>query len=217
MGTARKSRIRAARKRGASRVPGLILFAMLVVGLLAVDMTAADPAVAHSDLKSASPAAGSVTKAAPAAVGLVFNEGVLSASLTVTDGCGRTVPAQVTVRGRNVQATLRPGDQAPPSGAWSVRWRAVSEDGHPISGTVPFTVAGTTNCASSASRDDSPSVTATAAADGTDTQDTAVAVSSESGTFPTNIVLALAVVLLGAGAAVLASRRRGPPVPTRNT
>lgn len=197
---------------------------MLVVALVGVDVATSAPAMAHSDLKSASPAAGSVTDAAPAAVALVFNEGVLSASLTVTDGCGRTVPAKVTVRDRNVQATLRPGEQAPLSGAWSVRWRAVSADGHPISGEVPFTVAGRTDCASSASpsasasaaRDNSQSVTATAAAEGTDTQDTAVAVSSESGTFPTSILLALAVVLLGAGSAVLARRRRGPPVPTRD-
>ncbi|MEV4656509.1 copper resistance CopC family protein [Micromonospora sp. NPDC049301] len=192
---------------------------MTIVAFLAVDVVRPAPAVAHSELKSSSPAAGSVTGAAPASVSLVFGGSILSASLTVTDGCGRTVPGQVTIREQHVRATLRAGGPAPASGAWSVRWRAVSEDGHPISGEVPFTVAGETDCVASASAsaapDNSPSVTATAAAEGTDTQDTAVAVSSESGTFPTSILLALAVVLLGTGAAVLA-RRRSPPVPTRD-
>ncbi|MEU8301327.1 copper resistance CopC family protein [Micromonospora sp. NPDC048909] len=196
---------------------------MIIVAFLAVDVVRPAPAVAHSELKSSNPAAGSVNGAAPASVSLVFGGSILSASLTVTDGCGRAVPAQVTVRDRDVRATLPTGGPPPASGAWSVRWRALSEDGHPISGEVPFTVAGKTDCVASASPsasasaapDNSPNFTATAATEGTDIQDTAVAVSSESGTFPINILLALAIALLGAGAAVLA-RRRSAPVQTRD-
>ncbi|MER7443879.1 copper resistance CopC family protein [Micromonospora avicenniae] len=213
------------RKRRDSRGAGLLLVAMLVAGLVAVDMTAAAPASGHSDLKSASPAAGSVTKAAPATVSLVFNEGVLSATLTVTDGCGRSVPAQVAVRKSSLRATLSTGGQTAANGGWSVRWRAVSADGHPISGDVRFTVEGTSDCSSSAppspsaaaGPENSPTVAVTAAGEGTDSQDTAVAVSSESGTFPTSVLLALGVVLLGGGAAVLARRRRGPPVASKDS
>ncbi|MFC4021566.1 copper resistance protein CopC [Micromonospora sp. GCM10011542] len=218
MRTLGNSRLGVARMRAAGSVPGLLISAMVMVAFLAVDVVRSAPAVAHSALTSASPAAGSVNDAAPASVSLVFGRGILSASLTVTDGCDRTVPAELTVRKRDLRATLRAGEQARASGSWSVRWRAVSSDGHAISGEVPFTVAGTATCAASAppsaGPDNSPSVAA--AADVTGPQQAGVTVSSERGMVPAGVLVALAVVLLGAGSAVLAGRRRGPPAVMRD-
>jgi methionine-rich copper-binding protein CopC len=217
----RNSGVGAARQDG-GRVRGMLVSALVVLAFLGIEAVTAGPATAHSRLKSSTPAAGSVIDAAPASVALAFDEGILSMSLTVTDGCGRTVPAQVTVRDREVQAALHPGGQVPAGGPWSVQWKAVGADGHPVTGGVPFIVSGAADCAASvqqlagapAASGDS-AAPATTATDGPQAQDADEAASATGRTVPVGVLVALAVVLLGVGAAVLARRGRSPPGPSR--
>jgi methionine-rich copper-binding protein CopC len=208
---------------GGGRVRGMLVAALIVLVFLGIDVVGADGASAHSALKSSTPAAGSVIAAPPASVTLTFDDGVLSMSLTVTDGCGRAVPAQASVRDRKVEAALRPGDQVPASGPWSLQWKAVGADGHPITGEVPFIVSGTADCAASgpqpagasAAASSDSNAPATVSADGPEAGDTDEAAMSAGYTLPVGVLVALAVVLLGAGAAVLARRGRSPPAPAR--
>ena len=58
-------------------------------------------------------------------------------SLSVAAGSARAVP--VTVNGRRLTAMVPAGAAGP--GKWTAAFRVASVDGHPISGTIAFTVA----------------------------------------------------------------------------
>lgn len=110
-----------------------IVAAALVVG-------AAMPASAHDELVSSSPTSGQHLDQAPATVSLVFSAGILpiGAAIVVADGSDVDwVDGAPDMQGDTVTATIK---QGMPGGAYELRWRVVSSDGHPISGLIPFTV-----------------------------------------------------------------------------
>jgi len=114
----------------------LALRGALVCAALVLALPAAH---AHSELRASQPAAGARLAAAPATIELHFNEPVQLTVLSLVDAAGRrtrvALPADTTPR-----ATERL--PAPPlaPGAWRIEWRAISADGHPVRGTVRFTV-----------------------------------------------------------------------------
>ncbi len=99
-------------------------------------------ASAHDALVAATPADGSTLPAAPGELALEFSGVVqeLGAQVAVTGPGGDAVaqgPAEV------VGSTLtQPLDADLAAGTYAVAWRVTSADGHPISGTTTFTVAG---------------------------------------------------------------------------
>ncbi len=111
------------------------------LGLLGVGTVALAPAAsAHDELTSAVPAAGAVVRA-PRQVVLRFAEDVLAVGsrVVVTGPTGTTTDAAPRVDGTTLTQPL-PTDL--PGGGYTVTWRAVSSDGHPVSGTFRFVVAG---------------------------------------------------------------------------
>lgn len=104
------------------------------------------PALAHAGLVSADPTDGAMLTAAPEALVLHFNEPVnpLAAVLVGLDGTTHPLDA-VSATGSDLRIGL-PADLAP--GTHVVSWRAVSEDGHPISGTTSFSFGATAGDAS---------------------------------------------------------------------
>ena len=111
---------------------------LLVVALVALALPAA--ASAHATLAKTVPAFGQRLERSPALVRLTFDQGVKS----LPDGI-RVYDAQ----GRLVSGRTRPGRQnlsvsAPlarlPRGAYTVRWRIISADGHVVSGLFTFGV-----------------------------------------------------------------------------
>lgn len=120
------------------------LAAGLTVAVVAVLATAL-PASAHDQLVSSTPGDGERLAASPSSVSMTFSGEllVLDSDLTgavvlVVDGSGTDwVTGAVTVVGNTVTAEL---DPAMPVAGYQVRWQVVSEDGHPISGVIPFTV-----------------------------------------------------------------------------
>ncbi|MEV4776801.1 copper resistance CopC family protein [Microbacterium sp. LWH12-1.2] len=116
----------------------------LAVVLIAVLATAV-PASAHDQLASSTPAEGEALETAPDEVVMTFTGDliVLDASMTgavvmVVDASGRDwVSGEIVVDGRTVTAQLEAGM---PVAGYQVRWQVVSEDGHPISGAIPFTI-----------------------------------------------------------------------------
>jgi methionine-rich copper-binding protein CopC len=110
----------------------------LVVQLAgAVVLLAAAPASAHASLIRTSPADGSKVATAPRAVALTFSENVGSAFVAVTAPDGSPVrTSQVRAVDEKVTASVAATDQR---GRYTLAYRVVSADGHPVSGTVTVT------------------------------------------------------------------------------
>ncbi|SIR22679.1 Copper-binding protein CopC (methionine-rich) [Microbispora rosea] len=117
---------------------------MLAVPLLALlsVMLVATPARAHDVLVASDPKDGAVLGAMPASVTLTFDQAVRRdfARIAVTGPDGAHFEqGEITVDGRNVSIGVRTGT---PAGAYAIGYRIVSNDGHPVTGAVKFTVTG---------------------------------------------------------------------------
>lgn len=104
----------------------------------------ASPAQAHSELVSTNPEDGARLDAPPTTVSFTFNEDLLPdfVRFIATDPSGQTgdLPAS-SVEGST--ATIAwPADA--PGGEWTVSYRVVSQDGHPVEGGITFSYAGAT-------------------------------------------------------------------------
>jgi len=96
------------------------------------------PAVAHAELVSSTPAAGGTVKRLPDAVTLTFSELVRTpVFVEVTGPSGDIARGDVWVRDTDV---TQPVERAAPGGRYAMSYRVTSADGHPISGTVRFTL-----------------------------------------------------------------------------
>ena len=97
-------------------------------------------ALAHAKLELTIPAADSSIAAMPAQVMLHFSEAVKITAITIEKEGGKDrVELKVPT-----EATPMAQAQAPKLGAgvYVLNWRALSDDGHVMSGTVRFTVTG---------------------------------------------------------------------------
>ena len=108
--------------------------AALVVALVAT----ASPAAAHARLESSSPADGSTLTAVPPEVMLRFNEPIKDGlnEVTVKSGSTNVAEGSVQVEGSTV---YQPVKYSMKPGNYSISYKVVSADGHPVSGTVSFT------------------------------------------------------------------------------
>ncbi len=125
------------RLRGSPALQVCVAVAVAAVAALA----AAPAASAHATLVSSAPANDEVLARAPAKVVLRFNEAVETAfgSVRVYDGAARRVDDGGTTRPRprEVEVRVRSGL---PRGTYTVAWRVVSADSHPVSGAFVFHV-----------------------------------------------------------------------------
>lgn len=126
------------RDPGPPRGAAWSVLAALAVAL--VLLVPASPATAHDALLGSDPADGAVLATPPDAVVLTFTGDLIAVGSAVTvtgpDGAVWADGAPV-VSGATLTQPLLAGM---PSGGYTVAWRAVSGDGHPIEGTVGFTV-----------------------------------------------------------------------------
>lgn len=181
-----------------------------VTGLLAaVLMPIAVPALlpaasAHDTLTSSVPAAGESLEQAPGTLELTYSDEVLNLSPVVrlTNSAGEEISTAVpTISDNTASIELPPL----PADAYQAQWRVVSSDGHPIEGTIDFTVTVGTgaNDATNAGSDDADP---TAVPDEPSTQATSTdqaEVSQAEGGFPIGMAfggigLLLALALIGA-------------------
>ena len=113
---------------------GLLVFAAAVLGL-------AGPAAAHDAAESSSPAAGASVPAPPGQVSVTFNNNPLGigAAFSVKDAAGTEwAEGPVEIVDNVASQKLKAGG---PAGEYTVAWRVVSADSHPIEGTFAFTAA----------------------------------------------------------------------------
>ncbi|MFE7973107.1 copper resistance protein CopC [Streptomyces shenzhenensis] len=109
---------------------------------------AAPQATAHTELDTASPGASAALAGLPPRVTLTFSDAMTQkyAKVAVTGPDGDAAAAGgVEVRGRTVTLPL---DAGSPAGRYTVGYRVVSADGHPVSGSYTFTVRATESPAS---------------------------------------------------------------------
>ncbi|MFE7929143.1 copper resistance protein CopC [Streptomyces sp. NPDC057456] len=116
---------------------------MLLGAVLVLLLLGGGPASAHAALRSADPADGSVVKTAPDAVTLTFTEsvGLLDDSFRVFDPDNRRVDTGEAghADGRADTARIKlPAKLG--TGTFTVAWRVVSADSHPIAGAFTFSV-----------------------------------------------------------------------------
>ncbi|MEE1762981.1 MULTISPECIES: copper resistance CopC/CopD family protein [unclassified Streptomyces] len=117
----------------------MLLGAVLVLFLLGGAATAS----AHAALKGSDPVDGSVLDAAPREVTLRFTESVslLEDSIRVVDPENRAVdtgkPGRAGDRADTARVTLPTGLD---DGTYTIAWRVISADSHPISGALIFSI-----------------------------------------------------------------------------
>lgn len=146
--------------RAAARVPGpatrhlaALLFAALTA--LLVVFASAAPAAAHDELLSTTPEAGAVLDSAPETVELTFSGDILDIGheIHVTDSEGRDITqGTLGVTGKTVSQPLR--DSGRGDETYTVTWRVVSQDGHPIEGKFQYGVGSGATPAAAAAHDD---------------------------------------------------------------
>lgn len=102
-------------------------------------LTAAAPASAHDAAESSSPAQGATVAAPPETVSVTFNKAplALGSQFQVKDAAGTDwAEGPVEIVDNVASQKLRTGA---PAGEFTVLWRVVSSDSHPIEGTFTFT------------------------------------------------------------------------------
>ncbi|HEV7976844.1 copper resistance CopC family protein [Amycolatopsis sp.] len=174
----------------------------VALGMLILALTA-PAASAHSVLESSSPAKDSSIATAPAEVVLQFNEpldtGFTELAVLGPDGTSHWEGGAPVITGPKLSAPLKPLGQA---GKYTVHYRIVSTDGHPVSGSLTFTL-------TSPGPATATSVPAAPTPPNSPAADTA-AQSDTGGGVPAWPWITGAVVLLIAGAAVAIHIGRGP-------
>jgi methionine-rich copper-binding protein CopC len=115
----------------------------LVVLLISLFFIA--PASAHTSLVSSNPEAGLVLNEVPAEVRLSFSESLLLVDtknpnrIEVINGVGQVVSGMTMIEGAEIYTALDLSLE--PTGEYTVSYRVVSADGHPVEGSYQFTVA----------------------------------------------------------------------------
>ncbi len=181
------------------RARAAMLATSLAGALLVSPFLLTAPASAHDAFSGSTPSADSTVTTAPTSVTLHFEEPPLAAGLAVAVTAPDTTPVtsgKAALAGTDVVAPLAP---LTVSGLYTVAWRVVADDGHPVTGTFTFTVDLPTP---------SPSATASSTAPVSESALASVADGTSSSLPVGGIIagtVALAVVVV---AVVLVTRRR---------
>ncbi|WP_326564460.1 copper resistance CopC family protein [Micromonospora peucetia] len=197
----------------------LVAAALAAAALLLVPAT---PAAAHNTLRAASPADGAHLTTPPTRITLEFAQRLdpTFTTIALTDAVGRKIPTGApAVDGTKGTVTI---DETLGEDTYTVAFRIVSADGHPVQGSYRFTVAGgvgaapeTTGASSAPQTGGAPvssgGPTATAAATDSGAAPSTAAAATGSGGFGAGaaaLVAAGVLVAVVGGAALLLRRRR---------
>jgi copper transport protein len=113
------------------RVVAFVAALLLLIGF-------ASEASAHASLVFAEPRDGAVLTQAPKTVQLRFNESVTAGAINLIDASGKLrTDAVVDAKDEAIDVTL-PADL--PKGTQIVSYRVISADGHPVTGSITFSI-----------------------------------------------------------------------------
>lgn len=192
-----------------------LIAAAVPAAVLATVLATATPAAAHDALASATPAAGSTVASDLDQITLTYSEPPLAALesgiiISVIDPDDEEASTgTVTVDGSTLTKTIN----ITTPGSYTVTWRSVSVDGHPISGSYQFTSTGSTPSPAPSASTTQGATTPTAAA-----SSTAVSAASSAESAPNNsagiwVLAGLSVLFIAAVAGILLITRRRPKAP----
>ena len=186
--------------------------------LIAALILPAGPAAAHDQLVSTDPDQGSTVQTAPEAITMTFSGSPqkLGNEISVVHDGTDVADGDPTAEFHTITQPLD-GDLAP--GDYEVKWRVVSEDGHPVTGKFSFTLAGdsaaeqtptdkataepTENSSAEAAPDSSPASSTSTAAPGTSSSAAANDAADDGSSSGLLIGIAAAVVIVILAFAVL--------------
>jgi methionine-rich copper-binding protein CopC len=110
----------------------------------------AAPAVAHSTVKSTIPASGSVVNRSPESIFINFNEPARMTSVVVAETGRPDRKLEFTPPSGSTTTVRLPTPQLG-AGRNEIKWKALSKDGHPISGSIIIVIkAGATSAGDAA-------------------------------------------------------------------
>ena len=117
-------------------IAALVVLVVLVAGLV---LGSAPPASAHATLIGTDPQQGEVLAAAPESIRFTYTESVAAVpdGTQVFDSAGQEVASSASSSGSELVVTLAEPIE---DGTLVVVWRVISEDGHPVSGSLSFSV-----------------------------------------------------------------------------
>ena len=110
-------------------------------GMLLLVVIGAGVAQAHSELVSTTPEDGQVLDAPPTELTFTFNEDLLPdfVNFVATDPAGQVLELAVSGVSGPTATVAWPAEA--PGGEWRVDYRVVSQDGHPVEGSIAFAYA----------------------------------------------------------------------------
>lgn len=128
------------------------LSALLALGFLT--LTGLAPAQAHDELVSSNPTSGQVLETAPDQLELVYSGDIMELEganqVRVTDSSGQEIQqGEPKVQGKTLTQRLTASDRADET--YTVTWRVVSSDGHPIQGRFSYSTGAGASSSPSAS------------------------------------------------------------------
>lgn len=192
----------------ARRVRGRGAVAALIVAAAVGAFGGAQAASAHDSLVSSTPSADESVSTA-SEVALTF-----SANLLGADGGNEVIVVGPDARHYETDCTALAGPtlttpvQLGPAGEYQVTWRAVSSDGHPVSGTYAFAYAPAAGAQAAPGADTSPCASVAASQESTGTEDAAASTGAPSGLVIGLSVGGVAVIVVGVVVALLLRPRR---------
>ena len=113
------------------------LAAIAAIGAFALSL--GGTATAHSRPETTDPADGAVVAAAPAVIAISFDKPMRITLIELTDAGGHAFALERT----DTMAPVTRFEATPPdlpAGTYTVKWRGLSEDGHPMKGRFSFEV-----------------------------------------------------------------------------
>lgn len=125
--------------------------------LLLLLLATAGEAAAHASLRASNPADGAALAASPERIELLFSEPVVPLAVALESAAGATVAVRLETEGDGSRLLLEPAE-ALAQGAYLVRWRVVSIDGHPVAGRVAFAIGSIPPIAASEEESEGPAL-----------------------------------------------------------
>jgi copper transport protein len=115
--------------------------ASVAIAVVLVALAAAPSAFAHATLQESTPSNNAIVRQSPPEVTLQFSEAVETAfgSIRVYDCGGTRVDSGKIVRPSSSSVSVRL-DRRLPAGTYTVTWRVISADAHPVAGAFTFHV-----------------------------------------------------------------------------
>ncbi|MFE9655818.1 copper resistance protein CopC [Micromonospora sp. NPDC006431] len=188
---------------------GVVGLVAAVLAAMAVLLAPATPAAAHNSLQAANPAQDARLSTPPTQITLKFLQKLDPAFTTIvlSDASQRKVPtSEPAVTAATGRVTI---SQPLSTGTYTVAYRVVSADGHPVQGSYSFTVAAPAASTAAPTASAAPGVAAPAAAASPAAASPAASSRRSDGSGPILLVAGgVTVAVVVAGVVVLRRRRR---------